>query len=144
MDKMKSRYGILIAVIFFVAPVIASAQSRLRINEGAGISQAPEGSGIAAVSPRMNEGLAISPQPKLLPGENLRQEPYSPPQASPVPQAVPVLPPSPERGAYNPRTGESYPGVLGGAVNPRTGEILPKQGSGYLNPRTGEILPSKP
>ncbi len=132
----------MIAVIFFVAPVLASAQSGLRLNGGAGISQ-----GQGAVLPRSNEGLAISPQPKLLPGEKLGPEPYSAPQASPVPQAAPLPSPStgsPERGAYDPRTGESYPGVLGGAVNPRTGEILPKQNGGYLNPRTGEILPARP
>jgi len=143
---MKRRFGVLIVIIFSLVPILASAQSRLQINREVGILQNPTGSEKDVVLPKSSKGLTIAPEPKLLPGEKLRLEPYSAPRPSPAPQATPLPPPStvlPEKGAYNPRTGESYPGVLGGAINPQTGDFLPRQNGGYVNPRTGEFLPSK-
>jgi hypothetical protein len=73
-----------------------------------------------------------------LPGEGGRS-PVSPPSSTqPLPSTHNL-----EKGAYNPRTGEVYPGTFEGVINPRTGEILPKVGSGYMNPKTGVVLPAK-
>jgi hypothetical protein len=56
----------------------------------------------------------------------------------------PANPPirQPEKGAINPRTGESYPPVPGGVLNPKSGEVMPKVDGGYINPKTGEFIPA--
>ena len=85
--------------------------------------------------------------PEIFSKERESQVPLSGEGRSPVspPSSTQPLPSthSLEKGAYNPRSGEVYPGTFEGAINPRTGEILPKVGSGYMNPKTGEVLPAR-
>jgi hypothetical protein len=64
---------------------------------------------------------------------------------SPVPAPKPQGPSTiaPDKGAFNPRTGEFYPGTFGGAYNPRTGNFYPKVNGGYLDYQNGTLLPEK-
>src|SRR5512143_2553107 len=122
---MKKVLTVTILVAFFVIPISACAQSELRIKEDPGSVQNPGGSGKDNFPPKADKGFLISPQQRLLLQESLKikSEPIRP--SSPTPQSVlPAAPStaSPEKGAYNPRTGESYPGVFGGAINPQTGD----------------------
>lgn len=90
------------------------------------------------------------------PGQ-LQIVPPTPPAltSNPLPVSLPSQPPSPapnlrgrstitpDKGVYDPRTGDFYPGGFGGVINLRTGAFYPKFDGGYLNTENGEFIPAK-
>jgi hypothetical protein len=95
---------------------------------------------VAQMLPRPGELKIVpnSPAPPLQPA----QPPSSPsPLFVPNPGGHSTM--APEKGTYDPRTGDFYPGSFGGVTNPRTGSFYPKVDGGYLNTDTGNLIPAK-
>ncbi len=124
---MKNIIKKIFLIIMILAPVALEAQS---------------GEGLNSAGP--TTGQPLLPAPGQLNLGNPPQ-PLTPlPIPSPPPSSLTPNPSAaPEKGAYNPKTGESYPGTFGGAINPRTGTFLPKVNGGYINPQNGEFYPEQ-